>query len=541
MRATKINHRGESRIKVDFPYNQEIAALIKQIPDAKWSKTFGAWHIPYRKSEFNRLKILFPEIEYPQKVIVEKQEETKVISPLPDSQKLSKSIKGVSVQVLGRSIIIKLQKNALDTHFILSLRYSRWDAKQFCWIVPNYPGNLDLINDYFKDRINELIIHEEVDPQTGTIAQKTIRANELLIIKTNAGRLKLIFGFNKELSYLLKKMPFHSWDSVNKWWTVPFLEKFLNEITATAKAQNLTILFEEEPKTEDKAPRITAFDVANYRQCPEEYILKLKELRYSASTIKSYKGLFEEFINYYHKYDIKNIDEKMIIAFMQYLVIERKVSTSYQNQSINSIKFYYERVLGGQRKIYLVERPRKEKTLPEVLSEEEFISVIQKIDNIKHKAIVLLIYSAGLRLSEVVNLQIKDIDSKRMKVFVQQAKGRKDRYTLLSKKVLPILRDYFKQYKPKDWLFEGAKGQQYSVSSVQSIVKSAYEKAGIKKKVSTHTLRHSFGTHLLENGTDLRYIQSLMGHASSKTTELYTHITTKGFDQIQNPLDKLDF
>jgi len=541
MLATKIIHRGESRIKVDFPYNQEIAALIKQIPGAKWSKTFGAWHIPYGKSEFNRLKILFPEIEYPQKVIVKKPEETNVISPLPDSHKPSKSIKGVSVQVIGRSIILKLSKNSLDTHFILSLRYSRWDAKQFCWIVPNYPGNLDLINNYFKDRISELIIHEEVETKTSADARRTLKANELLIIKTNAGRLRLIFGFNKELSYLLKKMPFHSWDSVNKWWTVPFSEKFLNEITATAKAQNLTVSIEKEPKNEDKSPRITAFNVVNYRQCPEEYILKLKELRYSASTLKSYKGLFEEFINYYHKYDIKNIDEKMIIAFMQYLVIERKVSTSYQNQSINSIKFYYERVLGGQRKIYLVERPRKEKTLPEVLSEEEFVSVIQTIDNIKHKAIVLIIYSAGLRLSEVVNLRIKDIDSKRMKVFIQQAKGRKDRYTLLSKKVLPILRDYFKEYKPKDWLFEGAKGQRYSVSSVQSIVKSAYEKAGIKKKVSTHTLRHSFGTHLLENGTDLRYIQSLMGHESSKTTELYTHITTKGFDQIQNPLDKLDF
>jgi integrase/recombinase XerD len=541
MRASKIIHQGEPRIKVGFPYNQEIAALIKQIPGAKWSKTFGAWHIPYGKSEFNRLKTLFPEIEYPQKVIVEKPEETKVIPPLPDSHKPSTSIKGVSVQVIGRSIILKLPKNSLDTHFILSLRYSRWDAKQFCWIIPNYPGNLDLINDYFKDRITELIIHEELEAKTSAVAQKTIKANELLIIKTNAGRLRLIFGFNKELSYLLKKMPFHSWDSVNKWWTVPFSEKFLNEITATAKALNLTVSIEEEPKHEDKAPRITAFDVINYRQCPEEYILKLKELRYSASTLKSYKGLFEEFINHYHKYDIKNIDEKMIIAFMQYLVIERKVSTSYQNQSINSIKFYYERVLGGQRKIYLVERPRKEKTLPEVLSEEEFVSVIQKIDNIKHKAVVLLIYSAGLRLSEVVNLRIKDIDSKRMKVFVQQAKGRKDRYTLLSKKVLPVLRDYFKEYKPKEWLFEGAKGRQYSVSSVQSIVKAAYERAGIKKKVSTHTLRHSFGTHLLENGTDLRYIQSLMGHESSKTTELYTHITTKGFDQIQNPLDKLDF
>jgi site-specific recombinase XerD len=250
--------------------------------------------------------------------------------------------------------------------------------------------------------------------------------------------------------------------------------------------------------------------------------------------------LFEEFINYYHKFEINSIDEKMIIAFMRYLVIERKISTSYQNQCINAIKFYYERVLGGQRKIYRVERPRREKTLPEVLSEKEIISVIQQINNIKHKAIVMLTYSAGLRLSEIVNIRIKDIDSERMQVFVQQSKGRKDRYTLLSKKLLPVLREYFKEYKPKEWLFEGAKGGKYSVSSVQTIVKEAYVKAGIKKQVSTHTLRHSFATHLLENGTDLRYIQSLMGHESSKTTEIYTHITNKGFDQIQNPMDKLD-
>ncbi len=151
---------------------------------------------------------------------------------------------------------------------------------------------------------------------------------------------------------MLKKIPFNSWDAVNKWWTVPYSERFLREIQTVAKAQNLEINYEEEAKTDNKVPRLTAFDVANYRSCPEEYILKLKELRYSENTIKSYKGLFEEFINYYHKYDIKSIDEKMIIAFMQYLVIERKVSTSYQNQSINSIKFFYERVMGGQRKIY---------------------------------------------------------------------------------------------------------------------------------------------------------------------------------------------
>jgi len=161
--------------------------------------------------------------------------------------------------------------------------------------------------------------------------------------------------------------------------------------------------------------------------------------------------------------------------------------------------FYFERVLGGQREVYihLVERPRREKTLPVVLNETEIVNTIKQVKNIKHKAIILLPYSSGLRLSELLNLKIKDIDSKRMQVFVWQSKGRKDRFTLLSKKVLPVLRQYFKEYNPKEWLFEGAKGGQYSPSSVQTIVTDAYEKAGIKKKDSTHTLRHCFGTHLL--------------------------------------------
>jgi integrase/recombinase XerD len=541
MQATKIIHKEEQRIKVDFPYNNEIAQLIKKIPGAKWSKTMKAWHIPFKKEEFNLLKKLFPDIEYPKKIKDVIPDHPNIVSRIADITGKPKTIKNVSVQVLGRNIIIKLPKNALDTKFIVSIRYSRWDAKQFCWIMPNYPGNIDLVTDYFKDRISELIFHDEYEVKTGTNNQTTIIKNEILIIKTNSGRLKLIFGFNKELSNLIKKMPFNKWNAANKWWTIPFSEKLLHDITKLAKIQQLEVRIEEEPKRIDKSPRITPYDIANYRYCPDEYTLKLTELRYSENTIKTYKNLFEEFINYYHKYDIDNIDEKMIITFLRYLVIERKISTSYQNQSINAIKFYYERVLGGQRKIYLVERPRREKTLPEVLSEKEIVEVVRHINNIKHKAIVLLIYSAGLRLGELVNLRIKDIDSERMKVYVQQSKGRKDRYTSLSKKVLPVLREYFKEYKPKEWLFEGAKGGKYSGSSVQTLVKKAYAKAGIKKKVSTHSLRHSFGTHLLENGTDLRYIQNLMGHDSSKTTEIYTHITTRGFDQIQNPLDKLDF
>ncbi len=152
----------------------------------------------------------------------------------------------------------------------------------------------------------------------------------------------------------------------------------------------------------------------------------------------------------------------------------------------------------------------------------------------------MTIYSGGLRISELINLKIKDIDSNRMQIRISQSKGKKDRYTLLSKKTLITLRHYFKEYKPKEWLFEGEGGGQYAERSIQNIFKKAVLKANIKKKSSVHSLRHSFATHLLENGTDLRYIQSLLGHSSSKTTEIYTHITTKGFDKIENPLDKLE-
>jgi len=541
MKASKIELNGMKRIKIEFPYNRELASLIKQIPDAKWSQNLKAWHIPYGKKEFGQLKRLFPEIDYPNKHSDVENNEPVKKTPNAAINIQNAQNKNVSVQVIGRSIVIKLPKNALDTHFIASLRYSRWDKKQFYWIVPNYPGNLDLIKDYFNNRIFELIVHEDFEVKTSADSQRRIKTNQILIIMTNAGRMKLIFTYNKVLTYLIKELPYNYWDAKNKWWTIPYSEKILHEIKETAMNQSLDIVYEEEQKCEVKAKRISSSDVPNYRPCPEEYLQKLIELRYTKNTIRSYKALFEEFINYYHKSDIERIDEKMIIAFLQYLVIERKISTSYQNQSINSIKFYYEHVLGGQRKVYYTERPRREKTLPVVLNETEIINTIKQVKNIKHKAIILLTYSSGLRLSEVLNLKIKDIDSKRMQVFVRQAKGRKDRYTLLSKKVLPVLRQYFEEYKPKEWLFEGVKGKQYSESSVQTIVKEAYQRAGIKKKASTHTLRHCFGTHLLENGTDLRYIQVLMGHASSKTTEIYTHITTKGFDQIKNPLDSLDF
>ena len=234
-----------------------------------------------------------------------------------------------------------------------------------------------------------------------------------------------------------------------------------------------------------------------------------------------------------------SINEIDIKAYLKHLV-DRDVSKSYQNQSINAIRFYYEIVLGLPNRYYHIDRPRSDNKLPLILSVQEVQKLLMTVTNLKHKAILTTIYSAGLRISELLELKMSDIQSDRKLILVRNSKGNKDRTTLLGNSTLKILREYYKQYKPKDYLFEGAKGGRYSATSAQNILKKALFKAGIIKPATLHTLRHSFATHLLEQGTNLRYIQVLLGHESPKTTEVYTRVSTSGIEDIINPLDMLD-
>jgi hypothetical protein len=314
-----------------------------------------------------------------------------------------------------------MPKNEADIQFITSLRFTKWDAGTRSWNIPNYPGNTEKIKAHFAGRITRW---EEAFADTND-SGRSARKAEVLAIKTLSGRTKLIFGFQKGLTYLIKQLPYHSWNSKNKWWTIPYSEKFLEMIQNQCKEDGLTFTLEEEQDETGRTARISPFDIPNYRTCPDEFINKLKELRYSESTIKTYTNSFEEFINYFHKQEIDNINETMVIRYLRFLVSDRKVSISYQNQAINAIKFYYERVLGGQRKLYFIERPIKERALPIMLNHAELISILKVTTNIKHKAMLMLTYSAGLRVSELLNLKVKDIDSERLQVRVMQAKERK--------------------------------------------------------------------------------------------------------------------
>jgi len=258
--------------------------------------------------------------------------------------------------------------------------------------------------------------------------------------------------------------------------------------------------------------------------CEEKFIY----LNYSPRTRNNYISHIKDFI--------KSIGEKQIIHcnskdFQGYLDNYKFSSTSKQNQVINAIRFLYKFGLNKKYNKVSFKRPKSEKKLPKVIDGELIINQLLKIENLKHRAILTLTFSVGLRVSEIVNIKIEDIDSKRMLIHIKNAKGRKDRIVPLSQNVLTLLREYFKQYRPKEYLFNGQNSTQYSIGSCQSIYKKY-----IDQNSSIHTLGHSSFTNLLENGTDIRIIQKLAGHSNVKTTEIYTHVSNQVLGKVSLPI-----
>ena len=260
---------------------------------------------------------------------------------------------------------------------------------------------------------------------------------------------------------------------------------------------------------------------------------------YSKSTIKSYISAVSSFAKFYGKSPL-TLDLCAVEAYLLYLTQNRKVSRSTVNCAHSGLKLLYTKIVELDWDHLKVPRPKASKTLPRVLSQEEVYSILNALDNVKHRSILHLIYSAGLRIGELTRLKLGDIDSKRMQIRIHQAKGRKDRYSLLSEAMLLLLRQYWKLYRPKDWLFEGQYPQTHiSIRSVQSMFHKAKSIAGVRKAASVHTLRHSFATHLLDNGVDITTIQYLLGHRQLSTTAKYLHLQNERMKRIEDPLVKL--
>ena len=268
-----------------------------------------------------------------------------------------------------------------------------------------------------------------------------------------------------------------------------------------------------------------------------------RELRlrnYSPKTIKSYTSCIRTFVKYWGARGVIELSGEDIRRYLLFEIEHEGLSASTVNQIFNALRFLYVEVLKKPFVIGGIPRPQTEKKLPVVLSQEEVKKIFSVARNPKHRVMLMLVYSAGLRVGEVVKLEPRDIDSSRGLIHVRGGKGRKDRYTVLSPLILEQLRGYWKLFRPLRWLFEGERpGKSYSIRSAEKVFENAVKAAGIEKEVSIHSLRHSFATHLLESGVDLRYIQELLGHTSSKTTEIYTHVTQKKLGLIRSPIEQI--
>ncbi|GEL12116.1 Site-specific recombinase XerD [Flavobacterium glycines] len=330
-------------------------------------------------------------------------------------------------------------------------------------------------------------------------------------------RIAVYFEKNADLIARIKKIDGARWSQTLMAWHIPDTEE--NRVRFKITPISQTIPSEE-----------AQIQIEKFKQW-------MRSKRYSENTITTYCEALKSFLVFYREKAITDITNQDVIIYNNEYILKNNLSASYQNQIVNAIKLFFKIVLHSKMIIEELQRPKNAKKLPMVLSKEETFKLIDVTTNLKHKTLLALIYSAGLRISEAINMKITDIDNQRMLIHVKNAKGKKDRYTLLSTKVSELLKEYYAVYKPKTFIFEGQNNEQYSSRSAQSILQQAAKNASISKKISLHTLRHSFATHLLEAGTDLRYIQDLLGHSSPKTTMIYTHVSSTSLKKITNPFD----
>ncbi|MFS4481372.1 tyrosine-type recombinase/integrase [Hyunsoonleella sp. 2307UL5-6] len=361
----------------------------------------------------------------------------------------------------------------------------------------------------------------------------------------NQAIIKIDFKYNTEVKNYINAIEGVYWSKTHNSFYIVNSSINKRKIYKAFRLKKWYVDYSAFPKKTNTIPKVKNIDVIiklpvlieSSQKELEKFKRWMQQKRLSTNTVNTYFEVTAFFLRY-AQLKQKTISTKLIEQFNYDFIVRPNKSISYQNQCISGIKKYLDYKNMEVLDIDL-ERPKKPKKLPEVLSEDEIKHVLQHITNLKHKTLIALIYSAGLRIGEALKLRVKDIDSNRMVIHIKSAKGKKDRYTLLSPKFLELLREYYKTYQPKTYLFEGQSGGLYTSSSAQNILKKATYKAKITKPITLHTLRHSFATHLLENGTDIRYIQTLLGHSSPNTTMIYTHVSQTSIRNIKNPFDNL--
>lgn len=342
------------------------------------------------------------------------------------------------------------------------------------------------------------------------------RQKNILIIK---------FPYDKELIKRFKQLKGAAWSNTLKSWYLPDNTNYRHQFNVAINPLS----------GKNVLTKIALINKIAWDKLKEELVLK----KYSASTQKTYLLEFAQLLYVLKEKNVANLTYEKLRKYFAWCINDKKISANQLNSRINAIKFYYEKVLKREKFSGEIPRPKKPLLLPKVISEKDIIKLLASPANVKHKLLLSLCYGMGLRVSEICALKINHIDSSRMQVHISGAKGKKDRYVNLPHSILTLLRKYYIFYRPKTFLFEGQYGGPYSIRSAQQVFKQCLQKAGINKNVGIHSLRHSFATHLMENGTDVSFIQKILGHNNIKTTLRYTYVSQKELNKIESPLDKI--
>ncbi|MBS1782096.1 MAG: tyrosine-type recombinase/integrase, partial [Bacteroidetes bacterium] len=332
------------------------------------------------------------------------------------------------------------------------------------------------------------------------------------------------FDYDKNLIQHLRSYAKVLWSASQKAWYM----------TDNSTHRNLCGL-EPELVGKEVLLKISEINLPEFQKFQNILILKA----YSVNTRRTYSIEFAQLLYVLKNFPVQELSKERLQSYFLYCHKELQLSENQIHSRINAIKFYYEQVLHQSKMFFDIPRPKKPVLLPKPLNVNEVKRLFSVTENLKHRLILQLCYGMGLRVSEIVNLKISDIDSLDMKVRIERGKGKKDRFVNLPNVVLEDLRKYYKEHLPKVFLFEGQQGTQYSVRSAQLVFKEAMKKAKINKKIGIHGLRHSYATHLIELGTDITFIQKLMGHNDIKTTQVYTHVTDMSITKIGSPLDRI--
>ncbi len=355
------------------------------------------------------------------------------------------------------------------------------------------------------------------------------------------------FTYNYATVDKIKQFAGAFFDRTLQSWLIPFRPGLVEEIKTRLDGIAEVHYAGENPRAKLKDKQIIVEFSKRHARMTDEFIEAMNKFRgflfsrrYSANTIKTYSDAIRVFFNFLEYKPVKLVTNDDLIIFNNHFILANNYSASYQNQMVNSIKLFFELVDDKLLQTHIIHRPKREKTLPNVLSIDEVRRILNALVNLKHRTMLSLIYSCGLRCGELLKLTLADINAERNLLIVKQGKGRKDRIVPLSNKTIELLREYYRWYRPATYLFEGlSKGTKYDERSLQQVMKLAVQRGGVSKPATLHWLRHSYATHLLENGTDIRYIQEILGHSSSRTTEIYTHVSTMRLQKIESPFDKL--